>query len=188
MKTLSTIQKLMKAGKIISLILFIFFICGLFFSIIGMIALGFDVLSLKFGGETLKSIIESSANIGFEQIYSAAASSIVICIGEGILCCLAYKYFTGELTAGTPFDEKSSKQLFNLGLCTIIIPVVMSVIVQIIIVLISKASGFKITFNFELSGSAGVGLLMIVTSLICKHGFEALRNINNTDEADCIQN
>lgn len=64
----------------------------------------------------------------------------------------------------------------------------MDVIVQIIVAVISKASGFEITFNFELSGSTGLGFIMIVTSYICKYGFEALQNANNTEETDYIQN
>lgn len=59
MKSLNTVQKFMKAGKIISLILLIMLAIGLLVSIIGMVALGFDILSVKFGGETLKSIIET---------------------------------------------------------------------------------------------------------------------------------
>jgi len=187
MKSLITIQKLMKAGKILSKIAFIVSIVGFCITIVCMISLGIGFDSFKIGGVTVYGIIKNSTNMSFQEIYAMLVSSIIMLAGEAVLAKFAERYFKKELKVGTPFDDSTSKDLLNLGILAIVIPIGTQIISEIINALIGEFSATEISFSVEISGTGMLGIMFIVMSFVCRYGAE-LQNALNMQIAQNMQN
>ena len=117
MKSLQTIQKLFKIGKILSRIAFIFSVIGFCGCIAGLLSLSFGNGSLiKLGGVTLHQLIS-------EEYGYRITLWLVVCAGEAVLAKFAEVYFQNELQAETPFTLAGAKELLRLGILTITIPI-----------------------------------------------------------------
>lgn len=187
MKSLITIQKLMKAGKILSKIAFIVSVVGFCITIVCMISLGIGFDSFKIGGVTVYGIIKNSTNMSFQEIYAMLVSSIIMLAGEAVLAKFAERYFKKELKVGTPFDDSTSKDLLNLGILAIVIPIGTQIISEIINALIGEFSATEISFSVEISGTGMLGIMFIVMSFVCRYGAE-LQNALNMQIAQNMQN
>jgi len=172
MNTLKTIQTLSKIGRILSKIVYICCVVGFCVCIVGIISLGLGGEVFKLGGVTIHSIIESHSHMSMPALYTAMAVGIVLCAAEAVLSKFAEIYFKNELADGTPFTMRGAKELMRLGILTISIPLGMVIVCSI---------GVAIADNFfpeieELSldgySSVGLGVMMIVSSLLCRYGAE----------------
>ena len=63
MKTLNTIQKLAKLGRILSNIAFVFSVIGVVSSIVGIVSMAMGAWKLQLGGITLHSILQTEAGV-----------------------------------------------------------------------------------------------------------------------------
>lgn len=172
MKTLKTIQILSKIGRIFSKIVYICCAVGFCGCVVGIISLALGGEVFKLGDVTVYSIIENHANMSMPTLYAAMAVGMVLSAAEAVLCKFAEHYFKNELADGTPFTVKGAKELMRLGILTVAIPLGAEIICSI---------GVAIADNFfpeieELSldwfASAGLGVMMIVSSLLCRFGAE----------------
>ena len=93
MKTLKIIQKLSKAGGILSKIMFICCIVGFCLCIVGIVSMGLGVTALKLGGVTLKGIINTEAETTASTISAAIAVGLILCAGEAVLSKFGECYF-----------------------------------------------------------------------------------------------
>lgn len=185
MKTLKTIQTLSKIGKIICKIIFIFCIVGFAGCIAGIISLACIPEGLKLGGTTIKGLIETSPKANLGTYYTAMAAGAVICAGEAVLCKIAERYFKHELEAGTPFTFEGAKELMRLGICTICIPLATVIVSGIIYGIMSSFFSGVNELNLGNSVSIGLGIMFIITSLLCRHGAEvSQKNEVTGDEQD----
>lgn len=172
MKTLRTLQTLSKIGKIISKIIFIFCLIGGIGCIVGIICLAVILDGFKLGGITIHGIIEKNAEISIGTCYSAMAVGIILCAGEAVLCKLAENYFKNELEAGTPFTLSGARELMRLGICTICIPIGTAIAAGITYSIMSAFFTDIADFNLNNTSQIGIGVMFIVTSLLCRHGAE----------------
>ncbi|MBQ7714987.1 MAG: hypothetical protein IJT70_03850 [Clostridia bacterium] len=172
MKTLNTIQKLSKLGKILSKIIFVFCLVGGILCVVGIIGLALIPDGIKLGGVTIRGLIEKNADISVGTCYAAMAVGIVFCAGEAVLCKFAERYFKNELKAGTPFTFDGAKELMRLGILTICIPVGTTIIAEIVYQIMKHSFSDVVGFDLGGSISVGLGIMFIVTSLICRHGAE----------------
>ena len=179
MKSLSTIQRLSKIGKVLSKIAFIFSVIGFCGCIAGLLSLSFGNGSLiKIGGVTLHGLISSDYGYNIKSITAALSGWMVICAGEAVLAKFAEGYFKNELTAGTPFTLAGAKEMLRLGILTLAIPTgcaVMGNIVEGIIVgfmKVEKAAAMELCFDNE--SSIALGIMFIVMSLLCRYGAELI--------------
>ena len=172
MKTLKTIQTLSKIGEIFSKIVFICCLVGGIGCIVGMICLALIPGGFKLGGVTIHSMIESSAEISMGTMYTAMAVGAVFCAGEAVLSKFAELYFRHELEAGTPFTFDGAKEMIRLGILAICIPAGTAIIAAIVFAVMKLAFADAADVDLNNTVSIGLGVMFIITGLICRHGAE----------------
>ena len=173
MKTLKTIQGLAKAGRIISKIIFILCLVGGIGCIVGIVCLAAIPDSFKLGGLTVHGIIETSGEVSMGTCYAAMAVGAVLCAGEAVLCKISENCFRYQVDAGTPFTFEGAKRLITLGVCAIAIPIGTSVIAAIVFAIMSAVFADTAKLDLSSASSVGIGIMLIVTGLLCRCGAEA---------------
>lgn len=176
MKTLNTIQTLSKIGKILSKIVYICCIVGLIGCAVGAVAVCIGAGAVKIGGTTLHDILQTEAGVGTGTVWASIAVGIILCLGEIFVARMAYRYFEGELNAGTPFTMDGAKELKHLGISVIWIPLASIVLAQIVQEIIALCMENTETLALEGDGSIALGIMFIVASLLCKCGAELRGN------------
>lgn len=172
MKTLKTIQTLSKIGKILSKIIFILCIIGAAGCLVGIVSLACIPEGIKIGGMTIHGLIEQSAEFSMGTLYTVMATGIIFCAGEAVLCKFAESYFKHELAAGTPFTFEGAKEMIRLGILTVCIPIATAIAGAILYGIMSVAFFDVGDVNFDNSLSIGLGVMFIITGLICRCGAE----------------
>lgn len=170
--SLETLLVLSKLGRILSKIAFICSIVGLSLASVGLIsfALGFD--GIKFGGVTIKGLIEENANMSMTTIYASTIGVIFFCVGEIVLALFSIKFFELCLKEKTPFSFRVSENMKRLGILIIVIPFASLLLSAISYGIISAITGEKIDLNPSIEGSITLGIMFIISSIICKCGAE----------------
>ena len=186
MKSLHTIQKLSKLGKVLSNLAFIFSIVGCVGCLLGTIALQTGAGSvLKLGGVTIHGLVGAVSGIGNRGITAGLCGWLVVCVGQGVLAKFAVLYFHHELEAGTPFTLTGATELLRLGILTITIPlgcdIAGSIVAGIAAGLIQTEPASGVAQNFDSSGSIVLGIMFLLGSLLCRYGAE-LRGNTEPDE------
>ena len=179
MKSLKIIQTLAKIGKVLSKIGFIFCIIGFCGCIVGVIGLAVGVIGLavgveglKVGGVTLRNIIETNAEMNMPTLYAAMAVGILFCAAEAVLCKFAETYFKNELADGTPFTLRGSKELMRLGILNVAVPLGTVIICAIVAAVIGIFYPETVKPSFDGYGSFGIGIFLMILSLVCRYGAE----------------
>ena len=170
MKTLNTIQKLSKIGKVLSKIIFIFCIVNFCVCIVGILGMVFGAPTLKIGGVTLESILNTEAEVTVGTVYAAMAVGAILCAGEAILAKFAEHYFKHELSDGTPFTLAGAKKMQRLGILTICLPIGTQIIAEIAHAVIEQIMQSVEPLRLDNAGSVTLGIMFIVMSLICRYG------------------
>ena len=165
-KTLSNILTVFKVVRIIAKIVFILCIIGAVGCVIGL-------LSLPMAGAVLAEQELFGEVLDLPLAYLGCLVGIVSCVGEAIFAFLAERYFKRVLDAGTPFTFDGAKEVFNLGLASIIISVATSVLAGIFEFAVLLFSGVNASgFDVNMSVSISTGLFFLFLSIIFKHGAE----------------
>ena len=172
MKTLKTIQVLAKIGKIISKIVFICSIVGFCLCVLGIVSLAAGGTLIKIGGVTVRGLIENNAGIPLHELYASMIVGVFICAAEAVLSKFAGIYFKNELEAGTPFTLEGAKELMRLGILAVAIPLGTAIVCSIIIGVMNVFFPGVDKISVNGFSSVGIGIMMIVMSLVCRHGTE----------------
>ena len=177
MKSLDTIQKLSKIGKVLSKIAFIFSVIGFCGCIAGLLSLSFGNGSLiKIGGVTLHGLISEEYGYNIKSITATLSGWMIVCAGEAVLAKFAEVYFKNELKAETPFTLSGAKELLRLGILTLAIPtgcaVVGSVVEGIIAGFMKVEKAAAMDMYFDNAASIVLGIMFILGSLLCRYGAE----------------
>ena len=172
MKTLQTIQKLSRLGRILSKIVFVFSIVGLLFCVAGIVCLALLPESVEIDGLSIHSLIEKEADISVGTCYAGLAMGIVFCLGEAVLAKMGARYFTNELAAGTPFTFPGAKELQRLGICAVAVPVASHLAARIVFEILQHVLQDVEDISAGGEFSLGLGLMLIVTGLLCRYGAE----------------
>lgn len=172
MNTLKIIQILSKIGKIISKIVYICCIVGFIGCLVGIAAMLIGAEAVKIEGMTLKAFLEQEANVSTGTVWAAIIAGIILCFGEICLCRIAHRYFSHELEVGTPFTLAGAKELLHLGISAIWIPIATSVASIIAVEIVEGFTNSSAEINLDFGGNISLGLMLIVTSLLCRHGAE----------------
>lgn len=183
MKTLNTIQKLSKIGKVLSKIMFIFCIIGFCGCIVGILSMALGAPTLEFGGVTLESILNMKAEVTVSTVYAAMAAGMILCAGEAVLAKFAEHYFKRELADGTPFTLDGAKEVQRLGILTICIPIGTQFIAEIVYAVMEQAVRGVAPMSLSNDASVALGVMFLVLSLICRYGAEIQNHqqINRSD-------
>ena len=187
MKTLKTIQTLSKVGRIISKIIFICCLVGAIGCLAGIVSLAVIPSGIQIGDTTIHGMIENSADISMGSLYAGMAVGAIMCSGEAALSKIAENYFKGELAAGTPFTFDGAKEMMKLAICAICIPLGTQTVAAIVHGIIAAAFSNVAELKLEAfgSGSVGLGVMFIITSLLCRYGAEISQGKDNNNEDTC---
>lgn len=178
MKSLDTIQKLSRIGRVLSKIAFVFSVIGICGCIAGLLSLCFGNGSLiKIGGVTLHALVSEEYGYNIKSITAAFSGWMVVCAGEAVLAKFAEVYFKNELRAETPFTLAGAKELLRLGILTLAIPTGCAVagsIVEGIIAGFMKVEQAAMDLYFDNEASIVLGMMFILGSLLCRYGAELM--------------
>lgn len=177
MKSLDTIQKLSKIGRVLSKIAFLFSVIGFCGCIAGLLSLSFGNGSLiKIGGVTLHALISEEYGYNIKSITAALSGWMIICDGKAVLSKFAEVYFKNELKAETPFTLVGAKGLLLLGILTLAIPtgcaVAGSIVEGIIAGFMQVEKAEAMDIYFDNAASIALGIMFILGSLLCRYGAE----------------
>lgn len=192
MKSLCTIQKFSKIGKILSKIAFVISVIGFCGCIAGLISVMFGNGGLiKIGGVTLHKLINSDYGYNIKSITATLLGWSIVCAGEAVLAKFAEIYFKNELEAGTPFTADGAKELMRLGVLTLAIPIgsaaVGSIIEEIIAGFLQIEKTVAADMYFDNETSIVLGIMFIIGSLLCRYGAELNCNKQN-NASDTVKN
>ncbi len=179
-KSLKTIQKLAKAGNILSKIAFIFGIIGAASCAIGMIALALGMTQvMTFGEISIHGMIKESTGISIGSMYASMAVGMVYCAGEIFVAKMAERYFKHELADGTPFTYQGADELKRLGIVAICTPIVTSVAAAFIYMMLNLYFQDLEEMTNEGYGTIGFGIAFLVISVLCRYGAQMRENERN---------
>lgn len=123
--------------------------------------------------ETLAKIAMILSFILAGTILIGVLGDFVPALTEGLLFLFAWRYFKQELADGTPFTVSGANQVRNLGIKTIVMPLVAISISAVIY----ECFGVTRTGNWDNGSAVVLGISLILFSLILRHGAE-LREAN----------
>ena len=172
MQTLVTIQKLVRLGKILSKIIFTCCIIGICGCVAGIVSLAAGLETLRIGSVTLGGLVEKSAEMSIGSFYATMAVGIILCAGEAVLSKFALLYFRHELEDGTPFTLEGAREMFRLGVLTVCIPFGSLLLAVITHGVLAQYLPDVAELKLDCDGSFALGVMFILTSLICKYGAE----------------
>lgn len=183
MRSLDTIQKLSKIGKVLSKIAFIFSVIGVCGCIAGLLSLSFSGENLlKIGSVTLHGLFSDHLALS-KSATAALAGWLIVCAGEAVVAKFAETYFKREQQAGTPFTLAGAKELLRLGILTIAIPVGCAALGGIAegavagFMNVEQAAVTDLYLDNE--ANIALGVMFMVLSQLCRYGAE----LTHGDEA-----
>ena len=174
MKSLKTIQTIYKIAKVISEIVLICSIVTLSLSALGM------ALTAVYGAPMLEAadmkffLMDEGYQFTVPEIYCVFSLGIIMSAASIVVSKFAYRYFVGELKAGTPFTLEGAKELKTLGILAIAVSISSSIVSAIIIEICKKANGYGIGFDVGLGGYISIGITFLILSVIFKCGAEMI--------------
>lgn len=173
MKSLKVLQTFAKIGRILSMVAFILSIVAGAFCIVGIFSLlVFPDGGFKLFGVTIRGLVEKEADISLSTMYATMSCGIILCAGEAVLAKFAERYFKNELAAGTPFTFDGAKELMRLGILSICISTGTAILAAIVYGIFKLAAPDAAEPSIRNGASVGIGVMMIVGSLLCRHGAE----------------
>ncbi len=170
MKSLSTIQALAKAAKIISAILFVCAIVGLCLCGAGILSLAFGVVSFQLGNTTVQGILPDVASVSDGTLYADLAQGMIACLVVIVLTAFAKHYFKQELADGNPFSHDGAQELMRLGILGTILPLVGELAAELVCALLKQMLPDVAADELNTAGWAAIGLAIIVMACLCEYG------------------
>ena len=126
----------------------------------------------RLGGVSIHSIIEDHSHMSLPTLYTVMAVGMVFSAAEAVLSKFAEHYFKNELDEGTPFTLGGAKELRRLGILTIAIPLSMVIFCSIGVAIAENFFPEIEKLSYDGYASVGLGVMMIVSSLLCQYGAE----------------
>ena len=170
MKSLQTIQKtfgvmrtLTKVGMILS------------FVWAGLTALGLVCGVVWYNGGSVVGLDQEllyalTVTGGLGEMIAVLLVDTVFALTDGILLVFALRYFKAEQAEGTPFTKQGADRILHLGIWTIVLPLVASILAAAACQLFDQLHSAGRDWG-NLS-SLGTGIALILTSLIFRYGAE----------------
>lgn len=174
-KSLRTIQRLMKAGKIISTIINVFCIVGIIGCMVGIACLYVFPQNqvIQLGPVTVHGLVEAGGNkYSLSSCYTAMFMGLVFCLFEANLSRSARNYFRNELEVGTPFTYEGAMELRRLGIKVIVLPIIAVIVADVIYKVMNYYFTDIMDMHVDQFVSVGMGLMFIILSCVCKYGAE----------------
>lgn len=173
MKSLHTIQKLSKIGKVLSGLVAVLCVVFIVAAALGIAESVFfpDGKLAQFGDVTIGGILARDDTLSAAQSRFALTFYILIAASEAIIALLAKRYFTNELAAGTPFTYAGAKELRRLGFLSVILSAsafILGFILYMVFHVDIDPDSLGIRDSYFISRAVAIFLV----SLIFQHGAE----------------
>ena len=168
MKSLETVQKWMKAFKIICVVLLVICLIGAAGLLLGIVA-GNDIMGTvaSYGGVEINGILDG---VDFDggNVAAACASGLVEVVFTVVLFIFAIKYLKKELKSGTPFTYEFAKNMKTLAILSLVLPIAASFICSVIANVggLSESVGVKVNIM--------TALLLFAAAAVFKHGADIM--------------
>jgi len=184
MDSLKTVQGFYKAGKIISKVVFILSVVAAALCVAGILSLALIPDGVKLGDVTVAGIIQRDAGVSVNTCLAYLAMGIFLAVGEAVLCKFAEKYTGRVLDAGTPFTLEGSKELVRLGILTLAVPAVSSLLGAIAYAIIKSVLPQVAENNWNNTFSLGLGVMLIFAGFVCRYGAELAAKKSAADKSE----
>ena len=162
MKFLSIIQKIVKVAIVLIIIAISLFFAG---AVYELILVGIELLT--HGARTIDM-----------DLITHALEHVVHFVANGILLLFVFRYLRHELHDGTPYTAEGAKELREIGIHTMIHPVITGSIITIIYVACGKT--FPAFFTEGSFMGVILGFVLIFVSLMLRYGAELEKNNQTT--------
>lgn len=174
MKSLKVLQTMGKIGQILSKIVWICCVVGICGCAVGIVVLAGGATVLRLGGESLQALILEASGYHVATLYTIMAAGMVLCLGQLLLGRRAERYFAHEVAAGTPFTLDGAKELWDLGIATICIPLAALILAEIVQGVLTSVLPEAEKLDLEGGTSIVLGCVFLVVSLLCRCAAEQL--------------
>lgn len=168
-KSLKIIQVVYKVARIVSIVMFIVAIVAGALSLFGLTLL--LILGRAYSTEFMHSLVEIGSGDAFVAACAACITGAISCAGTAVLFKFIRKYCEHELADGTPFTYDGSKELFRLGIISMIITAAVSILVGFVWS-VCWVFAPEIGAPNDVSLDITSGLFMLLASCIFKYGAE----------------
>lgn len=170
MKSLDTIQKTFKVFKTLAKI-------GMILSFVwaGLVGLGILCgLVWRAGGAVIgagqETLLFLTAAGSLRQMIGALLCDLVFALTDGALFLFAFRYFGKEQTDGTPFTRSGADQIKRLGIRTIVLPLVATILAAVFVELFELPQA--VTADHGSLSGVSLGIVLILASLVFRYGAE----------------
>ncbi len=109
------LQNVMKAAKIICIILIVMYVILAGTGLFGFIAGCFDASSVQIGGTLIAEFMDYGDGLTKTESQVVLAGFVAVAVGELFLLFQLKRYLNHELAARTPFTKQSADELLRLG-------------------------------------------------------------------------
>lgn len=169
MKSLSTIQKTFRVFQVLTKI-------GM---ILSFVWAGLTVVGLLCGiawysggtviGASKEALFTLTLTGSLNQMMGVLLSDMVFALTDSTLLLFAFRYFKAEQADGTPFTHSGADQIKRLGIRTIVLPLVATILSAVFCELFGLSRAMVDRGNL-----AGVcmGIVLILASLVFRYGAE----------------
>lgn len=178
MKSLTTIQKTFRVFQILSKVFMI-----LSFVAAGLALLGVTCAQVWRNGGTVvgadfEAMLSLTNTADLDQMIAELLSDTVYALTDGVLFLFAFLYFRLEQTDGTPFTQNGAKRIRNLGIKSIVLPIVAAIISAVIYGCFSLTR----SADWNNAGFILLGIMLILVSLVFRYGAELEENVKESAE------
>lgn len=180
-KSLKTIQTIHKVGQVISIIALVFSIIGVVGCAIGAVSLALLPSDIMVDGIPLREKIEQDAEMGIDSICMNLVLVMLISASDAALAYFARRYFDKELKTGTPFTFEGARELQNLGILMIVVPIATIVVCAVVTVIAELLIGDIGKMEFGNAGSVALGMMFLIISVFCRYGAEVEEEHRTSD-------
>ena len=170
MKSLQTIQKTFGVFKTLTKI-------GMILSFVwaGLSALGLAFGVIWYNGGSVVGLdqalmLQLTATGGLNEMIAVLVVDTVFALTDGILLAFALRYFKAELADGTPFTKRGADEILHLGIRSIVLPLVASILAAVVCQLFEQLQSAGRDWG-NLS-SLCTGIALILASIIFRYGAE----------------
>lgn len=179
MKSLNTIQKIFRVlGTLTKIGMIASFVWA------GLTAMGLLCGAAWYGGVTIglsrELLLTLTAADGLGRMMGVLLSDLVCALADGVLLLVAHRYFKAEQEAGTPFTCGGAEQIKQLGILTIVLPLVAAILSALFYEVFDHSRAAMADWG-EMGGVT-LGIVLILASLIFRCGAE-LKDGNGREEA-----
>lgn len=174
MKSLATIQKMAKAGKILSRLVFILCLIAFGFGAALLILFAQAGQTTLPDGSNFAALLRMEGNVTLEVLYAYFTVILLFSAGEAVIAKFAEHYFKRELTDGTPFTQGGADEMKRLGILTICISIGTQCVAAIILSLVLGDQRTQTTAasSWSNAGQLFYGIAFLIVSAILRYGAE----------------